>query len=86
MTDLSADMRKTGRATFWLCLLIASGLFLVAAANAHLVYVASSSQPACVAHLRQGEGSKGLGLFSAAQSSCSPLRAPGAQYPEGSKP
>jgi hypothetical protein len=82
MTDISADMRKTGRATFWLCLLIAAALFLVVAANAHLVYVASISQPACVAHLRQGDGSSQLGLFSAAQSSCSaPL-----VHLEGSEP
>ena len=76
MTDLSADMRRAGRARLWLCLLIASGLLLVVAANAHLVYVASISRPACVAHLRQGEGSNEFGLFSAAQSACSsPLRA-----------
>ena len=71
MTNLSSDTRKTGRATLRLCLMIASGLLLVVAANAHLVYVASVSRPDCVAHLRQGEGSSELGRFSAAQSSCS---------------
>jgi hypothetical protein len=71
MSDLSPNLRRSGRATLWLRLLIASGLCLVVAANAHLVYVASISQPDCVSHLRQGEGSGQSGLFSAAQSSCS---------------
>lgn len=70
MTNTPADMRETGRAARWLCLLIASGLLVIVGANAHLVYVASISQPACVSHLRQGEGGE-PGLFSAAQSSCS---------------
>ena len=35
----------------WLA--VCSGLLLVLMANAHLVYVAVSSQPDCVAHLRQ---------------------------------
>lgn len=60
-----------------LWLVIAAGLFLVLGANAHLVYVAENSQPACVAHLRQGEGGPGENGarrdgFSAAQSVCSP--------------
>jgi hypothetical protein len=71
MTDLSAEMRRTGRATLWLCLLVSSGLLLVAGANAHLIYVASLSQPACVDHVRQGERTGEPGRFSAAQSSCS---------------
>jgi hypothetical protein len=69
MTDLSADMRKTGRTTFWIGLVIAC-LLVVVAANAHLVYVATISQPDCIAHVRQGEGSGELGRFAAAQSSC----------------
>ena len=44
------------------------------AANAHLVYVSMVSQPACMAHVRAGEGTAGSGLFSAAQSSCQPLK------------
>jgi hypothetical protein len=71
MTDISPGVQRRGRATLQLCLLIAFGLLLVIAANAHLFYVASISQPDCVVHLRQGEGSSELGLFSAAQSSCS---------------
>ena len=45
------------------------GLIVLAAANAHLLYVAVSSQPDCVAHLRHGEG-KGTTSFSATTSSC----------------
>jgi hypothetical protein len=46
------------------------GLIVLAAANAHLLYVAVSSQPDCVAHLQHGEGD-GANSFSAATSSCS---------------
>ena len=46
------------------------GLIMLAAANAHLLYVAVSSQPDCVGHLRHGEGN-GSTSFSAATSSCS---------------
>ena len=85
MTDLSADLRKAGHATFLLCLMIRTGLLLFAAANAQLVYVAISSQPACVAHLRLGEKGNESGLFSAALSSCLPLEMPAAQHPKGRK-
>ncbi len=54
--------------TLWLA--VAAGLLLVAGANAHLVYVAVTSQPACVAHLRAGEA----GGLSAARSACAPSR------------
>lgn len=46
------------------------GLIVFVAANAHLVYVAVSSQPDCVAHVRHGQGN-GTTSFSAATSSCS---------------
>jgi hypothetical protein len=42
----------------------------VIGAHAHLVYVAVTSQPACVAH--QKPGGSGGQAFSAAQSACSP--------------
>jgi hypothetical protein len=74
MTGFSTDMREAGRATFWLCLLVACGLLLVVGANAHLIYVASISQPACVSHLRHGDGYSEPGSYSAAQSSCSSPR------------
>ncbi len=52
----------------WLA--VGLGLLLLAAANGHLVYVAMTSQPDCVDHVRQGEtnGTR----FSAARSACSP--------------
>lgn len=48
---------------------IAATVILVfAAANAHLIYVATTSQPTCIPHARLGEG-EGVS-FSAAQSAC----------------
>jgi len=60
----------TRKAAIWLA--VAAGLLLVVGANAHLVYVAVTSQPECVAHLRSGEGVGQNGSFSAAESACSP--------------
>jgi hypothetical protein len=51
---------------------IGAGLLLLLIANSHLVYMAITSQPECVAHLRQGEGDPKQGKFSAARSSCTP--------------
>jgi hypothetical protein len=51
---------------------VSAGVLLVVLANVHLVYVATISQPDCVAHVRQGEGGLPHRPFSAAQSSCSP--------------
>ena len=59
--------------SFWVLLAVAAAVFI--AANAHLIYVATMSQPACLTHLKQGEGDATRGLFSAAQSSCSPSTA-----------
>jgi hypothetical protein len=50
-------------------LLVAGGLLLVAGANAHLVYVAVTSQPDCVQHVRAG-GEARSGQFSVAKSAC----------------
>lgn len=47
-------------------LLIPAALLLFAGANAHLVYVAVSSQPDCVDHLKEPGG----GGYRAAKSSC----------------
>jgi hypothetical protein len=60
----------TRKAVIWL--LAGTGLLLVAGAHVHLVYVATTSQPDCVAHLRHGKGEAQHGSFSAARSSCSP--------------
>jgi len=46
---------------------------VVLAANAHLIHVATRSQPACVEHVRQGDAGAERGQYAAAQSSCSPL-------------
>jgi hypothetical protein len=63
-------MRRGGRLAIWLMVL--TGLIVVGVANWHLVRVAITSAPDCVAHVRLGEGHAGQGSFSAAQSSCSP--------------
>jgi hypothetical protein len=71
-------MRTTGaamtpfrtKAVVWAA--VGAGLLLVLIANSHLVYMAVISQPECVAHVRQGEGSAKDGKFSAARSSCTP--------------
>jgi len=57
--------------------LLAAVLLLVGA-NAHLVYVAVTSQPDCVDHVREGDANKAQvqgqvqGSFRAAKSACSP--------------
>jgi hypothetical protein len=51
---------------------IGAGLLLLLIANSHLVYMAITSQPDCVAHVRPGEGASMEGKFSAARSSCTP--------------
>jgi hypothetical protein len=58
------------RTVLWLA--VGAALLLLLIANSHLVYVAVMSQPECVAHVRQGEGSAKDGRFSAARSSCTP--------------
>lgn len=55
-------------------LLVGAGLLLLVGANAHLLYVAVTSQPECVAHVRPGEAGPGSGSFSAAKSACSGAR------------
>jgi hypothetical protein len=51
-----------------------AAVLLLAGANAHLLYVAVTSQPECVDHAREGDANKGQvqGSFRAAKSSCSP--------------
>jgi hypothetical protein len=51
---------------------IAAGLLLVLMANAHMVYVAFSSQPDCIDHVKRGASVAEAGKFSAASSSCTP--------------
>lgn len=52
----------------WGWLLAAAVVAILLAANAHLVYVAFSSQPACVSHLKAPDGT--TYNFSAARSGC----------------
>jgi len=49
---------------------VLAALLLLAGANAHLVYVAVTSQPDCVDHVRTGDAERGS--FRAAKSACSP--------------
>ena len=66
----AAAKQSRTRTILWLA--VGAGLLLVLIANSHLVYMAVMSQPDCVAHVRQGEGSAKDGRFSAARSSCTP--------------
>ena len=66
----AAAKQSRTRAILWLA--VGAGLLLVLIANSHLVYMAVVSQPECVTHVRQGEGSAKDGRFSAARSSCTP--------------
>jgi hypothetical protein len=45
---------RRSRATNWW--LVAAGLLLVIGANAHLLHVATTFAPGCVAHVEPGEG------------------------------
>jgi len=64
-TGKEAPPPRRGRLVGWMI-----GLGIVAIlilANAHLVYVAFTSQPDCISHLKSPDGST---QFSAAKSSC----------------
>jgi len=67
---LSTRKRLTSRAAIGL--IVAGLVLLLGAANAHLVDMAVTSQPDCVAHLRQGDTSMQSASFRAAKSACSP--------------
>jgi hypothetical protein len=61
---------------FWRAL-VAAALAIVILANAHLVYVATTTQPLCVDHVKAGDArpsagdpAQSAGSFSAAGSSC----------------
>ncbi|MPZ37162.1 MAG: hypothetical protein GEU95_03705 [Rhizobiales bacterium] len=70
MNDTGAGTTSKRKAAIWLA--VGLGLLLLFAANGHLVYVAMTSQPDCVDHIRQGEANAAHSRFSAARSSCSP--------------
>ena len=65
MTAASSENRRRWKSA-WM-LLVPAGLLLVAGANAHLVYVAVTSQPDCVPHLKEAGTS---GSYRAAKSAC----------------
>lgn len=50
-------------------LMVGAGIAALVLANVHLVYVAVSSRPDCVAHLKE-RGDPALGDFRAARPSC----------------
>jgi anti-sigma-K factor RskA len=68
---LTTGASERTRTPTWIWLLVALAIAVVLAANAHLVYVATMSEPACVDHLGPGKAKAERGQFSAAQSSCS---------------
>ena len=65
MTAAPSESRRRWKSA-WM-LLVPAGLLLVAGANAHLVYVAVTSQPDCVPHLKEA-GTEGS--YRAAKSAC----------------
>lgn len=70
MSTMPVGTASRRRTAIWLA--IGLGLLLLFAANGHLVYVAVTSQPDCVTHVRPGEGNGTGDRFSAAKSACSP--------------
>ena len=60
--------RNPAKTMAWLS--VGGGLLFLALANAHFLYVAVSSETACIDHVRLGDSEQGQ--FSAAESSCTP--------------
>lgn len=61
--------RRGGRGRVVLIAVVAAGLAGLIAANAHLVYLALTSQPECVPHIKDGSGPPGA-RYAPARSSC----------------
>jgi hypothetical protein len=70
MSSIPARTLSKRKAVLWLA--VGLGLLVLFAANGHLVYVAMTSQPDCVDHIRRGEAHGKQSRFSAARSACSP--------------
>ena len=70
MSSIPARTVSKRKAMIWLA--VGLGLLVLFAANGHLVYVAMTSQPDCVNHIRQGEAHGKQSRFGAARSACSP--------------
>lgn len=65
----AASVRSRWRAKIAVWLAVAAGLLTIMLANAHLIYVAATSQSGCVEHVVGGD--PGVpGQFSAAKSAC----------------
>lgn len=65
-----ASTKPRHRTLIWAA--VAAGLALVLLANLHLAYMAVTSQPDCIDHIRRGVAIAEPGKFSAASSSCTP--------------
>jgi hypothetical protein len=68
MRDSNGDETRKNRPYLLVILIAAAGLALFFSANAHLFYVAVTTQPDCVPHLK-GSG-EAAGAYRAAKSSC----------------
>lgn len=68
--DAPRFRRALSRPKLAIWLLVGLGVAGVAVANAHLVYVAFKSHPACVAHDKERGDLNGKGTFRAARSAC----------------
>lgn len=66
MTDKAGRLRRRLHPLVWA--IIAVGTTAFVGANAHLIYVAFKSQPACVPHVKENTGE--AGQFKAANSAC----------------
>jgi hypothetical protein len=64
----ATDVRRSRAKTLVMLVLLATALLFLAA-NAHLLYVALDSEPACVDHVKVG-ASGTEGSFTAAESAC----------------
>lgn len=58
------------RSRLFFLMLAGVALAVVLLANAHLVYVASASQPGCVPHAKTDGANSAPGVFGAAKPSC----------------
>ena len=69
MVDSAMPSRPRSRARTVALILVTAGLALLAAANAHLVYVSFASRADCVPHLKE-PGDPAKNSYAAASSSC----------------
>lgn len=62
-------MTATSARLFW-SLFVAAAIAIVVGANAHLVCVATTTQPGCAPHVKAGDQDGRSETYSAAASSC----------------